>query len=240
MSYNDTCLVSNLDCRDHQNHNGTLSIRRYTFNGTLSVNNLMSPELLHALPPIGGMDDSPRGRVLRAAAYLFHEQGYARTTVRELALMVGIQSGSLFHHFKSKDAILCAVMSEAIIYNLQQMHDAMAQGITATEQLKGLIRAELESINGNTSHAMSVLVYEWNAITEQQQEPLLAMRQEYESLWLKVLDDLKQEGKIEHDIFICRRLISGATFGTALWYKPNGRISIAELAEVTLAMAMRG
>ena len=203
------------------------------------MNNFMSPELLHALPPIGGMDDSPRGRVLRAAAYLFHEQGYARTTVRELALMVGIQSGSLFHHFKSKDAILCAVMEEAIIYNLQQMHNAIEQGATPSERLKGLILAELESINGKTSHAMSVLVYEWNAITEQQQEPLLEMRQEYESLWLNVLDDLKSEGKVEHDTFICRRLISGATFGTALWYKPNGRISIAELADVTLAMALR-
>lgn len=204
------------------------------------MNNFMTPALLHALPPIGGMDDSPRGRVLRAAAYLFHEQGYARTTVRELALMVGIQSGSLFHHFKSKDAILCAVMEEAIIYNLQQMHHAIKQGATPTERLKGLILAELESINGKTSHAMSVLVYEWNAITEQQQEPLLAMREEYESLWLKVLDDLKLEGKVNHDTFICRRLISGATFGTALWFKPNGRISIPELAEVTLAMALRG
>jgi AcrR family transcriptional regulator len=204
------------------------------------VNNFMSPERLYALPPIGGMDDSPRGRVLRAAAYLFHEQGYARTTVRELALMVGIQSGSLFHHFKSKDAILCAVMEEAIIYNLQQMQNAVDQGTTPTERLKGLIRAELEAINGKTSHAMSVLVYEWNAITKQQQEPLLEMRQEYEGLWLKVLDDLKSEGKVDHDTFICRRLISGATFGTALWYKPNGRISIPELAEATLAMALRG
>ncbi len=204
------------------------------------MNQSISPEILQTLPPIGGMDDSPRGRVLRAAAYLFHEQGYARTTVRELALMVGIQSGSLFHHFKSKDAILCAIMEEAIIYNLQQMHNAIEQGATPAERLKGLIRAELESINGNTSHAMAVLVYEWNAITAEQQEPLLAMREEYESLWLKVLEDLKLEGKIKHDTFICRRLLSGATFGTALWYKPNGRISIAELAEVTLAMALRG
>lgn len=202
------------------------------------MNSLAVAQVLNELPPIGGMDDSPRGRVLRAAAYLFHEQGYARTTVRELAQVIGIQSGSLFHHFKSKDDILCAVMKEAIVYNLQQMHHAIAQGTTAKEQLKGLIRAELESINGNTSKAMAVLVYEWNTITKEQQQPLLAMRQEYESIWLKVLKELKIAGQIEHDTFIWRRLISGATFGTALWYKPNGRISLEELTDVTLAMAM--
>lgn len=195
-------------------------------------------QLLEHLPLIGGMDDSPRGRVLRAAAYLFHEQGYARTTVRELAQIVGIQSGSLFHHFKTKDDILCAVMEEAIIYNLAQMKLAIEVGQTAAERLKGLIRAELESINGNTSNAMAVLVYEWNAISRAQQEPLLAMRQEYETLWLNVLEDLKQQGHVHHDTFIWRRLISGATFGTALWYKPNGRISLEELTEITLAMAL--
>jgi len=66
---------------------------------------------LDDLPQVGGLNDSPRGRVLRAAAYLFHLQGYSRTTVREIAQVVGIQSGSLFHHFKTKEDILCAVMT---------------------------------------------------------------------------------------------------------------------------------
>jgi len=199
---------------------------------------LAANELLQSLPSIGGMDDSPRGRVLRAAAYLFHVQGYARTTVRELAQLIGIQSGSLFHHFKSKDEILCAVMAEAIIYNLGQMHCAVSENDTPEAQLKALIRAELESINGNTSYAMAVLVYEWNAITKDQQQPLLAMRQEYEGLWLAVLEALKAQSSLAHDAFIWRRLISGATFGTAMWYNPKGRVNLDELTEMTLALAL--
>lgn len=202
------------------------------------MNNLAVAQVLSELPPIGGMDDSARGRVLRAAAYLFHEQGYARTTVRELAQVIGIQSGSLFHHFKSKDDILCAVMKEAIVYNLEQMRQAVAQGKNPSERLKGLIRAELESINGNTSKAMAVLVYEWNAITTEQQKPLLEIRNEYEALWLEVLEDLRKEGKLKHDAFIWRRLISGSTFGTALWYKPDGPLTLDGLSEMTYAMAM--
>ncbi len=202
------------------------------------MNNLAVAQVLNALPPIGGMDDSPRGRVLRAAAYLFNEQGYARTTVRELAQVIGIQSGSLFHHFKTKDDILCAVMEEAIVYNLQQMRIAVETGKNPAERLKNLIRSELNSLNGNTSKAMAVLIYEWNAITTEQQKPLLAIRNEYEALWLEVLEDLRKEGKLKHDAFIWRRLISGSTFGTALWYKPDGPLSLDGLTEVTYAMAM--
>ncbi|MDR9778931.1 helix-turn-helix domain-containing protein, partial [Rhizobium hidalgonense] len=63
----------------------------------------LEPVSIKNLPCMGGLDDSPRGKILRVAAYLFQQQGYTRTTVRDIATMVGIQSGSLFHHFKSKD-----------------------------------------------------------------------------------------------------------------------------------------
>ena len=61
--------------------------------------------------------ESARGKLLQTAAHLFRNKGYERTTVRDLASAVGIQSGSIFHHFKSKDDILRAVMQETIHYN---------------------------------------------------------------------------------------------------------------------------
>lgn len=57
---------------------------------------------------------SARGRLLNEAARLFRDKGYERTTVRDLAAAVGIQSGSLFHHFRTKEEILKAVMVETI------------------------------------------------------------------------------------------------------------------------------
>ena len=73
---------------------------------------------IEQIPKIVCFDDSPRGRLLLGAAYLFYKQGYDKTTVRQLGEFIGIQSGSLFHHFKSKDDILATVMEQTIIYNL--------------------------------------------------------------------------------------------------------------------------
>ncbi|MDI1302771.1 MAG: TetR/AcrR family transcriptional regulator [bacterium] len=195
-------------------------------------------QTLSDIPHMGGLDDSPRGRVLRAAAHLFCAQGYERTTVRDLAKIVGIQSGSLFHHFKTKEDILCAVMEEAILYSYARMEEAVAKGRTPREQLLGLIRAELESINGDTGDAMSVLVYEWNALSAEKQQYLLAMRERYEALWLSVLEDARKEGMLHHDAFIWRRLLSGAIGWTRMWYKRNGPLSLDAVAEMTLEMAL--
>ncbi|MDF3031121.1 MAG: TetR/AcrR family transcriptional regulator [Moraxellaceae bacterium] len=193
---------------------------------------------LSKIPVMGALDDSPRGRVLRAAAHLFRTQGYERTTVRDLARVVGIQSGSLFHHFKTKEDILCAVMEEGIRFNHERMREAVATGKGPREQLRNLILAELESILGETGDAMTVLVYEWNSVTPERQNELLKMRGDYEAFWLDVLGDAKQLGLLRHDPFITRRLLAGAIGWTRTWYKRKGPVTLAQLAEMVLEMAL--
>lgn len=199
---------------------------------------MSTPALLSSIPHMGGLDDSPRGRVLRAAAHLFRSQGYERTTVRDLARVVGIQSGSLFHHFSSKEEILCAVMEEAISYNFARMEQAVAAGRNPREQLLGLIRAELESINGDTGDAMSVLVYEWSALSADKQAHLLAMRERYEALWVAVLAEARAQGLLHHDPFLWRRLLGGAIGWTGMWFKRDGSLTLDAVAEMTLEMAL--
>lgn len=190
------------------------------------------------IQPIACFEDNPRGRVLSGAAYLFHKHGYAKTTVRELAQFIGIQSGSLFHHFKSKDEILATIMEQTIIYNHARLEEAIQSSLDPMQQLKQLIYAELNSITGDTGCAMAVLVYEWFALSTEKQNELLKRRNHYEDLWLSVIQQLCDLGQIQQDAFIWRRLIGGAIAWTVTWYKPNGKISMQQLTETVWEMAM--
>src|SRR3954470_12725999 len=86
------------------------------------------------------MDETPRGRLLRAAAHLFLTRGYAQTTVRDLAREVGILSGSIFHHFDSKEEILEAVMNEVSVLSAQRMTDAFEGVRSPLDGVRALIR----------------------------------------------------------------------------------------------------
>ena len=194
---------------------------------------------IHNIQPIACFDHSPKGRLLLGAAYLFHKQGYAKTTVRELANFIGIQSGSLFHHFTSKDDILANVMKQTIIYNHDRLLNAIQQSDDPQQQLKKLIKAELISITGDTGSAMAVLVYEWQALSQERQDELLKMRNAYEDIWLDVIHQLRELGKIKHDTFIWRRLIGGAIAWTVTWYRPDGKMSMDELTEIVWEMALK-
>ena len=194
---------------------------------------------IHNIQPIACFDHSPKGRLLLGAAYLFHKQGYAKTTVRELANFIGIQSGSLFHHFTSKDDILANVMKQTIIYNHDRLLNAIQQSDDPQQQLKNLIKAELISITGDTGSAMAVLVYEWQALSQERQDELLKMRNAYEDIWLDVIYQLRELGKIKHDTFIWRRLMGGAIAWTVTWYRPDGKMSMDELTEMVWEMALK-
>lgn len=183
--------------------------------------------------------DNPRGRLLLAAAYLFNKQGYDKTTVRQIAQFIGIQSGSLFHHFASKEDILAAVMQEVIHYNHTQLRLAAAESNDPEQQLRRLIQVELHSISGDTGAAMTVLIYEWDAVCKDKQHQLLALREQYEQIWLEVLNALIDQGKIQQDAFIWRRLIAGAIAWTVNWYNPDGAINLDQLTDIIVQMALR-
>ncbi|MZR62176.1 TetR/AcrR family transcriptional regulator [Alcanivorax sp. DP30] len=184
---------------------------------------------------INGIDDSPRGRLLSAAAHLFRDKGFDRTTVRDIAASVGIQSGSIFHHFKSKEDILYAVMEEVIHFNTARLEQAVAAESTAEGRLRALIRAELQSIVGDTAEAMTVMVTEWRCLSEDKQRKALALRSIYEQLWLDALNELHAQGAMKTDPFIMRRLLTGMTGWAPNWFDRDGPMTLDDLAEIILA-----
>ncbi|MDF1638798.1 TetR/AcrR family transcriptional regulator [Alcanivorax jadensis] len=184
---------------------------------------------------INGIDDSPRGRLLSAAAHLFRDKGFDRTTVRDIAASVGIQSGSIFHHFKSKEDILFAVMEEVIQFNTDRLRRAIAAEGSPKGQLRALIRAELQSIVGDTAEAMTVLVTEWRCLSEDKQRKALELRAIYEQLWLDALNALHAQGAFRDDPFIIRRLLTGMTGWAPNWFDREGSLTLDDLADIILA-----
>ncbi|KEQ18417.1 TetR/AcrR family transcriptional regulator [Endozoicomonas numazuensis] len=183
--------------------------------------------------------DSAKGRLLRTAAHLFVERGYERTTVRELAKALGIQSGSLFYHYPNKAAILKAVLVETIHINTARMQEALSRTTNPKQQVLALIRCEIESIIGDTGEAMSLLLSEWRSLTEESQADILELRDQYESLWLNSLKACEKDGLLVIDPHILRHFLRGAISWVKVWYDPDGRLDLEQLCEMTLTMAVK-
>ncbi|MCO1334251.1 TetR/AcrR family transcriptional regulator [Microbulbifer sp. OS29] len=201
-----------------------------------AIEELSPQELICALVAQGVLTDpdSARGRLLNAAARLFEQKGYARTTVRDLAAEIGILSGSIFHHFSSKEQILCAVMREVTIFAGARMRSAAERSASPQERLKACIQSELEAIHGLAVPGFSILVVEWRSLSEESQQEVLRLREEYEQIWLDAISAAHCAGG---DPALVRRLLVGALSHTYSWFKPrdNG-LTISDLAGRILAI----
>ena len=56
--------------------------------------------------------EATRQALIRAARELFGEQGYAATSVDEIARQAGVTKGALYHHFRDKDDLFRAVVED--------------------------------------------------------------------------------------------------------------------------------
>lgn len=183
------------------------------------------------------VNDSPRRKELtRVAAQLFVQEGFDRTTVRMLAQEMGIKSGSLFHHFRDKQEILCAVIEEGTQNALVIARDALAQcDDTPAARLHAMARAHLETLLTDRN-AHVVALYEWRRLDEASREHLIHLRDAYEALWQMVIADALEAGLIRGDKFLVSRFVLGALNWTVRWYDPAGSRSPEELARELIGM----
>lgn len=183
------------------------------------------------------VNESPRRKELtRIAAQLFVQEGFDRTTVRMLAQEMGIKSGSLFHHFRDKQEILCAVIEEGTHNALAIARQALAQCENTPEaRLHAMARAHLETLLTDRN-AHVVALYEWRRLDADSRAHLIDLRDAYENMWQGVIGDALEAGMIHGDKILVSRFVLGALNWTVRWYDPAGPRSPEALARELIAM----
>ncbi|MCB1390761.1 MAG: TetR family transcriptional regulator [Rhodobacteraceae bacterium] len=180
--------------------------------------------------------DKPRDRLLAAAASLFRRQGYAATTVREIGAEVGLLSGSLFHHVRSKEDMLFAVMERVVAAMLDDLRRATDAAPDLQARLRALIAVELRYLHGPAADATAVLFHDWRALSAPRQAVLLDGRNAYFALWDETLAEARAAGLTTVEPALLRQFLHGALAWTSYWYRPGGSLDLDTLTEQALAM----
>ena len=198
-------------------------------------------------------DGNRRQELLRAAARLFRRGGFAATSTRDIAAAVGMQSGSPFYHFKSKGALLYAVMEEgmrsAIVRQdgvLEKAAQAQAlqkiahPGAAERGLLTILVRNHFDILLGPGSDFIPVMLYEARSITARQRAALAELQAAYEAPWVPVLQALHASGQLRADVKLARLLLFGALNWSAQWFDRRKEASLDDLAEAAVKLFTAG
>ena len=181
-----------------------------------------------------------RQQLIKVAARLFRRKGFDATSTRDIAAATGMHSGSPFYHFKSKGALLYAVMEEGMrAATLRQL--AVQQPLDDPAQaLRRLIRSHFDTLLGPGRDFIPVMLYESRSLSARQRAGITKLQREYEAAWMPVLHALAQSGALPVDAHLARLLIFGALNWSVQWYDPKKSASLDDLTDAAMALFLHG
>ena len=186
----------------------------------------------------------PLGRrelIVERAAELLARKGIAGTTVREIGDAAGILSGSLYHHFKSKDSIGDEILSGFIDDVLADYRAAAASGGSPREVLEQIVRSTSRTLARHRP-ALAILQNDWSYFSGQPRFGYLRKAVgEIERTWVTQLERGKRDGTFRADLDarLTYRLLRDVLWIPSQWRLAEG-YSTEQVADGLLRLLFDG
>ena len=183
-----------------------------------------------------------RDQLLRIAAGLFAEKGFKNTTVRDIADAAGILSGSLYHHFDSKESMVDEIL-RSFQEELFGKYDAILTGDEDPRaRLEEAVRVSFEAIDTH-GHEVAIFQNEADFLGGQERFSYLAERnRQSREVWMTLLRQGVDSGALrpDLDVELVYRFIRDTVWVAVRWYRPGGALSAEKVADQYLTILLDG
>lgn len=178
-------------------------------------------------------------RIIQAATNQFFERGYHGTSVRELATEAGVRSATLYYHFPNKEEILVAIMRSTLAELATVVEAATAPRHGAADQLRTAVTTH---IRFHVDHHREVFLCdaELRALSPAPRAEVVAQRDRYEEIFRGILRSGLATGVLDvPDVELVTRSLLAACSGVAFWFRPAGRMTVADVADTYAEIFLR-
>ncbi len=132
----------------------------------------------------------------RQAAVLFATLGYANTSMKQIALAMGIEAPSLYNHIKSKTELLkniCFGISVKFEQNLALMRSKKSSPLI---ELESIVRFHVQLAFADV-HALYVANHEWKHLPDKERKQFVSSRNQYEDRLVEILQQAIDQKQIK-------------------------------------------
>ena len=183
-----------------------------------------------------------RAELLAIAAGLFADRGLRATTVRDIADAAGILSGSLYHHFDSKESMVDEILRGFLDDLFARYREIVARRLGPRATLEAVVVASFAAIDG---HHAAVAIYQAEArrLAEQPRFGYIRTRlTEFRKMWQDVLRAGVADGSFRSDLDVelSYRFLRDTVWVGVSWYRPGGKLGVDEIARQYLSIVLDG
>lgn len=183
-----------------------------------------------ARPALGERYDRRQGDVVQAAAAVFAEHGYERTSVAELAEQLGLATGALYHYFPGKEQLLIRICDQLMSPLLDRAAELLEREEPAERQLRQLVRLWVGHVVGHRDHLLVFQQVRHLVDHGEQWRQVRNDRKDFERLLGTALERALGTGeRADRDLALYALL--GMVNHTVQWFRPRGSLSAEQIAD---------
>ena len=183
-------------------------------------------------------ESQPLTPILRAAQDCFVEQGYHGTSIRVIAARAGLSVPGLYHHYRSKQQLLQAIVRHAMesLY-AQSLASLEAAGAESGRRFDALL-ACLVRFHAREREQAFLAYSEIRSLDDEARAAHIERRDTQQRLMDEIVETGVRDGVFTtpHPVEASRAVVTMCT-SVAQWYRPDGPLSPEELADRYLGIA---
>lgn len=185
-----------------------------------------------------------RSRILASGADAFREKGFNDTAFIDVAEAVGLQRGSLYYHFTSRDELAEQLLRDAWTRTanlVRRAVDRLPADASAIDRLEAAITAHLLSQLSETGYTAG-LVHVLARVPQDVRRQSLRRERSYMSYWRGLVSDAIAAGDVRaglHTRTTALILISALNWSIE-WFEPSGSLTPEQLADQMLTLVLDG
>lgn len=177
--------------------------------------------------------------IREAATTLIARLGYEALSMRRLAAEVGVQAAALYRYFPTKEELLYTLMREHMEGLIASWEAARPTAADPRTLLAAFVRNHIR-FHVSRRHSTHVSNMELRSLSPQRLSAILKLRGQYEKELRQILREGSDSGAFRvDDVTLTAMAIIQMITGVIVWFRPDERLSVAEVAETYHTMTMR-
>ena len=196
-----------------------------------------------------GKAERTRHQILRTAARILRESGYKAATMRRVASEAGLEAGSVYYHFGSKEEILDEVLDLGLRDLLNGVSHATAIWPNKEDHRNRIATAIATHMTYlfRASEFTSANIRIYGMLPEGIRSRHRPVRHQYAKVWDQLLREAQTAGALRSDIKVVplRQAMLGALNWTVEWFDPgkgdqHGYYTLSAFADLLIKMLLDG
>lgn len=180
-----------------------------------------------------------RELILEAAAKLFYEKGFQKTTIDDIGAALGVTKPFIYTYFDNKYSILEQLFDQSY----QAVHVHVVEGLKnkqglPKDRLRRIVKLYVEK-NIEWQKFAGIMLEEEKNLSSKKISDIRRKQRSFDLKLARLIKEGVSSGEFHvSDPMISSLAISGMVRWTHRWYSHEGRLSVGELAEILSGFAL--